>query len=325
MSGLEVLGAVAASVQLAGNCCTIGKRLLQQRSESLVADEIYERCKTLLSEINEHMTKLSPTGRQAAQELAACLQRIKHKVHLHKQRNGWAKMFQVVTGKTFVYREQMMLALYRYQVSAVLDGNEMMGQLLAGQTSMSGKLNEMAMPLMEALAKLTSNIDSLRMMESTSRREEQTTIVDFQRNVLKTLTDTIREEVGALRKDLASRPLLAESSHMDRSELTADYGTMASYLKSIWGSGSFTTDQDIWECFYDVVNVYINDVLPVSFRVSDFPETGWEPEVSSIWGITYEFWGLTVEHLSCYTREPYIQGTRRWRWKFRVSFLRVTG
>ena len=233
-------------------------------------------------------------------------------------------MFQVVTGKTFVYREQVMMALYRYQVSAVLDGNEMMCQLLAGQTNMSNQLNEMAMPLMEALAKLTSNIDSLRTRESTIRREEQTTIGDFQRDVLKTLSATIREEVGALRKDLASRPLLAESSHLDRSELTADYGTMASDLKAIWESGSFTTDQDVWECFYDIVHVYINDDLPVSFRASDVPRFGRQPQVTGIWGITYEFWGLTVEHLSCYTREPYIQGTRRCRWKFRVSFLRVT-
>jgi len=285
MSGLEVLGAVAASVQLAGNCCTIGKRLLQQRSESVVADEIHERCKTLLSEINEHMTKLSPTGREAAQELAACLQRIKHKIYLHKQGNGFVKMFQVVTGKTFVYREQMMMALYRYQVSAVLDGNEMMGQLLAGQTTISDQLNEIAMPLMEALAKLTSNNDSLRTIDSTSRREEQPTTSDFEREILKALTDAIKEEVGALRKDFASRPLLTESTHLDRSELTADYGTMASYLQSIWESGGFTTDQDIWECFYDIVTVYINEDLPTSFRATTFPSEN-ENNETDIWGIT---------------------------------------
>jgi hypothetical protein len=308
MWGLEVLGAVAASVQLAGNCCTIGKRLLQQRSESLVADEIHERCKTLLSEINEHMTKLSPTDRQAAQELAACLQQIKHNVFHYKQRNGWAKFFQVVTGKRFVYREQMMMALYRYQVSAVLDRNEMMSQLLAGQTSMPRQLNEIAMPLMEALAKLTSNIDSLRTMESTSRREEQATIGDFQREELKTL---IREE---LRKGLKSIPLLTASSHMDRSELSADYGTMESYLKLIWESGSCTTDQDVWECFYDIVTVYLNEDLSVSFRASR--DHGWE---HTLWGSSGRSLHLLVEHLSCYQREPHIQGTRRCRWKFRVN------
>src|SRR5277367_1406849 len=237
------------------------------------------------SEINEHMRKLSPTGRQAAQELAACLQRIKHKIYLHKQGNGFVKMFQVVTGKTFVYREQMMMALYRYQVSAVLDGNEMMGQLLAGQTTISDQLNEMAMPLMEALAKLTSNNDPLRTIDSTGRREEQPTTSDFEREILKALTDAIKEEVGALRKDLASRPLLTESTHLDRSELTADYGTMASYLQSIWESGGFTTDQDIWECFYDIVTVYINEDLPTSFRATTFPSEN-ENNETDIWGIT---------------------------------------
>ena len=142
--------------------------------ESIVADEIQEQCKTLLSEISEHMLKLSPNSRQAAQELADCLQRIRHKIDLRKQRNGWVKVVHAVTGNAFVYRGQMMMALYRYQVSAVLEGNEMMGQLLAGQTNISDQINEMVMPLMESLANLTSNIDSLTEMRLACQREEQT-------------------------------------------------------------------------------------------------------------------------------------------------------
>ena len=91
MSGLEILGAVSASVQLAGTCCTIGERLLRQRSESILINEIHEDCRTLLSEINKHILNLSPESRQAAQELADRLQKIKHKSINKSKRVGFRR------------------------------------------------------------------------------------------------------------------------------------------------------------------------------------------------------------------------------------------
>jgi len=137
------------------------------------------------------------------------------------------------------------------------------------------------------------------------------------------LSDTIKEEIRELRKELAQTPLLTNSSHIDGSELTADYGTMANYLESIWESGSFTTDQDIWECFYDIVSVYVKDDVPVSLRNKAVTAYGFGTEFLKekyIWGILKLLLSLLVEHLSDYTREPYVKGTRRCRWKLRVNF-----
>ena len=41
-----------------------------------------------------------------------------------------------------------------------------------------------------------------------------------------------------------------------------DLGIMSEYLREIWRTGSVTTDQDIWECYYDIVTVYTKYELP---------------------------------------------------------------
>jgi hypothetical protein len=51
-----------------------------------------------------------------------------------------------------------------------------------------------------------------------------------------------------------------------RKALAPDLGTMAQYLGKIWRTGGATSDQDIWECYYDIVSVYMNHQVPVSAR-----------------------------------------------------------
>ena len=255
MSGLEVLGAVAASVQLAGSCYKIATRLLQQRSEAVLTDEIQEDCKTLLTNINEHMLKLSPENRQAAQVLADRLRKIRHQINVRKQKRGFVKMCYIITGQSLSHKEQMLSALQQYQVSAVLTGNEVINQVLFGQNRISAQLDEIAMLLMADLAKLTSYIEINEAAEMRAARNTTAASVDTQQSTSDFSTDelqrvlakTIREEIAALRSDISDLSSLADRFHIDRSELAADYGTMANYLESIWESSNFTTDQDVWE------------------------------------------------------------------------------
>lgn len=100
---------------------------------------------------------------------------------------------------------------------AVLTGNEVLNQVLCGQSNLSEQLNEIAFPIIEGLAKLTSNINSIQVTVTSNREQGQSTPGFHQ--ALREIAETIREEIAALRSDLSPLPLLADQPQIDRTEL----------------------------------------------------------------------------------------------------------
>jgi len=99
--------------------------------------------------------------------------------------------------------------------------------------------------------------------------------LDFKTGEIKTFSENmskqaerfegIREEFAAFR----SQESITETLEDQRPSAgpAPDLGTMADYLRAIWSTGSTTTsDQDIWECYYDIISVYIRHEFPVSIR-----------------------------------------------------------
>ena len=94
MSGLEDLGAVAASVQLTGNCFRVMSRLVLCSDQLIGA--IRKDCLTIHDEINFLILDLPDHSRQAAQELADRVQMIRHQIE-KQDRDNASKAFRLLS------------------------------------------------------------------------------------------------------------------------------------------------------------------------------------------------------------------------------------
>lgn len=76
-------------------------------------------------------------------------------------------------------------------------------------------------------------------------------------------------------------------------------------MRSIAESGNLTTDQDIWECFYDLAAIYIDDPLSTSFRAFRPQLSEWE----ALWGSSLNYFYAYWWSISNFTSEsPVLKG-----------------
>ena len=134
MSGLEILGAVAASVQLTSLCVNAGARLRQAMLETNkdLAFEIVEDCDNVLSAIQEQFVQLAVNDdhAQAVHQLASRLHKVKHKIEMRRGRRYLFRVASLLVGYESEYRE-MMEAIERYIATSTLSLHVAVARTLA--------------------------------------------------------------------------------------------------------------------------------------------------------------------------------------------------
>jgi len=253
MSGLEILGAVAASLQLADLCVQIGTRLCQLclfRLRPHYRD--LWRLRSPPSEINRSMLDLSPRSRSAVQQLAAHVQIIRYKIERHRKIKAVFKLIIAFPRTGMEHRKQLMFAMEKYQTSATLIGHTTLTEILDGQKDLAQQLKRVVDPIKEMLNKLDGDIretrEALRMEieNQHSWKQQQVQISTIVREVLST---TIRDQPASIREGLGQFIVTNAQPRIQRM-INVDYPTLSDYFSRIWDSASSTTDQDIWEAFH---------------------------------------------------------------------------
>jgi len=272
MSGLEILGAVAASVQLTSLCVNAGARLRQVMLETNkdLPSEIVTDCDNVLSAIKEQFVQFAGNDdhAQAVHQLASRLHKVKHKVEKRRQSGYLFRAASLLVGYESEYRE-MMEAIERYIATGTLSLHVAVARTLAMQGEIPASIEAVCAELSQQMSRMTAMQEDLQKESDGSRGllpAQQT--LSFQ-----SLRDDIVDEIRKLRgvsmessHELTAILAVDRTPQMDRGELTLEYGTMADYLEHIWNNAAFTTDQDVWGCFIDVFEVYKDPKLSRSLR-----------------------------------------------------------
>lgn len=301
MSGLDILGAVAASLQLLDTCSAIGRLLCKMPADGKMVDKVEFNCNHLLKGISASLVESSPDFFWPAQSLAEELQSIRVTIERRKRHKFWRSL-----GSGDEYRKQLLVAIDMYICAATLSMTGTMQKLCTGQSGSSREI-------LEKFSILSNEFQNLN-----DKTSEMKTILE---GVTKVGTqEEIREELAAARNQ---QPIIAILGGQNLSGgITPELGTMGEYLGEIWRTGSATSDQDIWECYYDIVSVYINHEFPVCARF------GFSRPRGSLLGECSERKGLlgarphssqfSVDFLGCFKRILCSDGTRRFRGEYVV-------
>jgi hypothetical protein len=263
MSGIEILGAVAASLQLLDTCSAIGQFIFKLPANGKMADKVESNCHCLLQYISASLIEFSRKFYRPAQALAEELQSI-HATVGQRKRHKFLRIF----GSGDQYRQRLLMAIGAYNSSAMLAIAATMQKLGTDQSRGSQEI-------LEKLSTLKNEFQSLN-----DKTSEMKIILEGVTKV--GAPKQVREEFAAARNKQPIAAILAGQNLSGG--ITPELGTMAEYLGR---TGGATSDQDIWECFYDIVSVYINNNIPVNLRYR-FPRLGWLPRASfwrqRIWG-----------------------------------------
>lgn len=246
MSGLEILGAVAASLQLVDTCSNFGKILLQLPLDAKLADKVETHCKCLLRCISDSLVDQSSEYRQPAQALAEELQAIRSAIKRRKRLK--------TIGFGGEYRQRLLSAMRNYNCAVTIAGTAAVQKLLNGQLTLSEEMRT----ILEKLSVLRNEIEQLNRTTHEIKSDLKSV------NEKASRSEEIVREFGGFR---TQQPIASTLTDQNPSAgPTPHLGTMAEYLREIWRTGSSTTDQDIWECYYDIVSVYIKYEIPVKLR-----------------------------------------------------------
>ena len=284
MAGLEILGAVAASVALTQACSRITQVLLGSSADGKLSDVVHGHCETLLREINTYSSELSSVSREAAQQLANSLQLIQENIERRRRSKTFTKLFHAVIRNRGDYKDQMMIALQNYQTRTIVSGYVTIEKIALGQTNISEKVEGVSRTILENLATLTADVGQLRIeeqgkKEKASEQRQENASTDL---LCKALTETFRAEIATLRVETANSASVIRRCDMDRPDLLIDYGTMAMYLSEIRENGGWTSQQDMWECFYDIAQVWLQEDIEHPLLSISLKELQWNRAVSGI-------------------------------------------
>ena len=245
MSGLEVLGAVSASLQLLDACSVIGQLLLRLPTDAKMADKVEFNCHRLLNCISDSLLNYSPECCRPAHALAVELQSLRSDIERQRR-----KKFLKTIGSGEEYRQRLFMAITTYNCAATLVMNAASNPARGGCRERSHKSCQYPSDGFRSLDLTTNEMKTC--LERIDKKAER--------------LKEMMEELAAYR---TRQPIAgALTGHQNPSGVIApQFGTMLEYPEEIWRStGGSTSDQDIWECYYDIVSVYKNFQLPVPIR-----------------------------------------------------------
>jgi hypothetical protein len=157
----------------------------------------------------------------------------------------------------------MLDALNRYQPASILSLHAKLAEIPKSVEEVRNNLASGGLTAIQELRYAAQEIKSGLVAENShlvvSLRKE---IVEVIRNELCNFQNDSRGPI----RDLSASLAFDRNLHMDRGELSLEYGTMADYLQQIWRNGGYTTDQDVWGCFVDIFEVYKDPKFRRSLR-----------------------------------------------------------
>jgi hypothetical protein len=157
MSGLEILGALAAGVQLAGLCLDIMNRLHACSSDKRLSEFVQMECVGMINEIDECVLKLSANHRCAALEMQKYLSEICERIERRKQRKWLLRWSEKLRFNGMEDKDAMILVLQQYQTRATISGavtiEEIKNRVDEIPNSMRGLLDSVVVELVNAYPK----------------------------------------------------------------------------------------------------------------------------------------------------------------------------
>lgn len=273
---MDILGAVAAGVQLATVCYAFQQRICQAASDKHLLELIRKECTTFAAEINATILQLPPAIRKYAQTLCDNLREIVLDIEGLRKRRLLVRVTTILQLRGKVLQETLKNVLTEFQFHAVLAANQVLENIhtRVGENGISAEIQEKLNPLITNLAalrekniELNNKIDLL-----TSRNTEvcftghQTLVVvrDTQSQLRETRQDMSMalSEISQLRKEIQAiqsqrQPIYSESIRdsppIDKIDTTEPMANLYEHLKSLYSSGALATEVEIYELLRDVV------------------------------------------------------------------------
>jgi len=257
---------------------------------------IHAECEVLIDDINKHILSLSLDSRLVAQHLLDRLTEIKSRIEKRSTRKRIVKGITVLRLYGGTDKDDLLVALQEYQsrtamissaaVDKVLQNSNggMTPELEASLRSITGALSTLGYNMtqtenqIQCISRAIKGVDgkmdaTMTQLSEIGRRVESSS--DSFANLKATLQDALKEELAGFRTSLCDLGLLNPLSQVDRSDLELDFGSMKGYLQSIVQGNAWTSDLDVWECIWDVVDtVHLFGPLVGQLMKSDLTRIG---------------------------------------------------
>ena len=274
MSGLEILGAISAAVELGLFCHRSQKGLLQLRSDRDLSRQVLSECIGLIEEIDKRNMQLLPDHHPATSALRASLENIKSKIEQRKCRGKWIKGLTVLRPYGESDKKNITCALQRYQTQAILWGNEALYKILGLSQSLKGQLREAVEQISDNLSVIaTGSLDVKRevvtlnsgvvglgesMDNATTMIQRATKQMESTNLRLESLSHEMMKEIRALRVQSVCPAigLISRKSDMDRARIDLKLDSLNEYLSKLRSGGGTLSDLEIWELAWDFVEIY---------------------------------------------------------------------
>ena len=143
MSGLEILGAVAASLQLVDVCLAVAQHLRNLPADGKMTDNIAFNCHRLLECISASLVSSRPESYRPARDIAEELQAIRAAIEQRKRKR---LLPNVDSGKE--YQRRLLMALNSYHCAITFVSHAMHRKLLINQGGLSRQLDQSFQRLM---------------------------------------------------------------------------------------------------------------------------------------------------------------------------------
>jgi hypothetical protein len=251
MSGLEILGAVSATIDIGLFCHRAIRRLSQSDRE--LSNAILAECTTLIEEIDKRTLTLLPDSRPATATLRTRLSDIKSKIETRKMRNKWIKGVAILRQFGTSDKESMIAALQTYQTLAVMWGNEAIEKVQLGNNEIKNDVKTAFQHISQVLEVIATSSAHVGTEMKTMRVETNAGI-----EAIKTLSNDILREIQEIRNE-SGYPVLSvikRSSDIDRAQIEIKLDTTTEYIQKVRGAGGYLSDLEVWELVWDFIEIY---------------------------------------------------------------------
>ena len=174
MSGVEILGAVAAGLALAQLCLASARRLSASYSDSRVSETIRTECSTIIKEVDDQLIHMMPGNRPAAQDLRKSLASIVNLIEKRDKRK-WVLKWSAKLGfrvYNLDYKDDMIRALQQYQTRTAVIGNAAVEEIRSrvAPVGIPEDMNRLLIPIIESLVTVAFATANVGGMSSQSTR-----------------------------------------------------------------------------------------------------------------------------------------------------------
>jgi hypothetical protein len=155
---MDVLGAIAASLQLAQACYQVQQRLRQIPQDQRLIQFIKKECEAIRITVDSRQNDLTPEGYQASIHLRESINEILVSIQKYERRTGIAKLAArlELLGPSFKQRLEIVLLEYQSIVTIATDAAIKTIRNRVGPQGITAEVEEMIQPVQSGIADLAS-------------------------------------------------------------------------------------------------------------------------------------------------------------------------